>query len=421
MTPLETYNAICQYFQKVVGFQYLALGFYIPAYGYLANAWFDVDKSLGHKPIIISVILLLAPVLFGILQARLRQLYTQLASAGHGIENEYLKGDQRAFFHAQDKKGFEERSVARCLWEAFIPLKTSWKESVAVHSVIATVTLGSLLFGCYAFGCCAVWSARNIVQIVHRSSADRPAKRVGFQHAIHPDCSWELNRALVTKKDIDEAIAFETELEQNYARQAPEGTPWFTIKKGDSKVLVTAPHATNPTRNGELRPFADNGTGSLAEMLHRLAGATAVFTTFASPSDPNYYDDNDFKRALARLVDETRPVIVLDLHVSHQNRPYDLDIGTMNGNSMPGGEHLLNPLLTTLQKEGMRNFSTNYFPAIKAQTVTKFVSSKGVPCVQLEFSSTWTSPGRSDLHAHRYAQLLQAVVRFIGEVDNHGN
>lgn len=231
----------------------------------------------------------------------------------------------------------------------------------------------------------------------------------------------EIRKAIITKGHIVDAIAFEKSLAQNASRLAPEGTPWFAVRKGNSKVLVTAPHATRPTRNGELRAYADGGTGSLAEMLHRLADATVIYTTYASPSDPNYYDDNEFKRSLSRLADETRPQIVLDLHVSHCNRPYDLDIGTMNGRSLLGRTRLLSRLLAILHEEGMANFSSNYFAAGKAQTVTKFVSSKGVPCVQLELSSTWTSPGTSDLHAHRYAQLLQALVRFIKEVDNRGN
>jgi hypothetical protein len=230
----------------------------------------------------------------------------------------------------------------------------------------------------------------------------------------------ELERALITKKHIDDAIAFEQDLEQRYASPAPTGTPWFIVKRGNSKVLVTAPHATCPTRNGKLRSFADSGTGSLAEMLHRLANATVIYTTFASPSDPNYYDDNEFKRAVAEIIAERPPLIVLDLHVSHWNRPYDLDVGTMNGRSLLGKERLLNRLLQELRKEGLRNFSSNYFAAKGAKTVTQFVSSKGVSCIQLEFSSTWTSPARSDLHAHRYAQLLQALVRFVRQVDGRG-
>ena len=184
-----------------------------------------------------------------------------------------------------------------------------------------------------------------------------------------------------------------------------------------STVIVTAPHATCPRRNGKLRPFTDGGTGSLAEMLHRLADTTVIYTTFASPSDPNYYDNNEFKQTLAKIITERPPLIVLDLHVSHWSRPYDLDLGTMNGLSLLGQEQLLNRLLEVLRQEGLRNFSKNYFAAEEAMTVTKFVSKRGVPCIQLEFSSTFTSPVISDLHAHRYAQLLQALVRFVWEVD----
>ena len=40
------------------------------------------------------------------------------------------------------------------------------------------------------------------------------------------------------------------------------------------------------------RRFADGvGTASLAVALHKLTGATVIYTTHASPSDPNYYHD----------------------------------------------------------------------------------------------------------------------------------
>ena len=232
-----------------------------------------------------------------------------------------------------------------------------------------------------------------------------------------------LRRAFIEKQHVADAIAFEKTLEENSTRFAPEGTPWFTVKKGASRILISAPHATHPTRHGELRGFADPGSGSLAEMLHRLADVTVIYTTYASPSDPNYYDDNDYKRALAKLLEEEQPLIVLDLHVSNHNRPYDLDIGTMNGHSLHGADHLAARLLEILREEGMRNFSANYFNAgspyaNEPQTVTRFVSAKGVPCVQLELNSTWTCAGKSDAHAHRFGQLLQGMIRFIREVND---
>lgn len=75
-------------------------------------------------------------------------------------------------------------------------------------------------------------------------------------------------------------------------------------------------------------------------------------------------------------------------------------------------------LARTLEREGIYNFSQDYFSAERNQTVTKWVSGHGVPCIQLEISATWVAPEQDNLSAHRYAQLLEGLVRFIQAVDS---
>lgn len=219
-------------------------------------------------------------------------------------------------------------------------------------------------------------------------------------------------RAVVAKSDVDRAAKIEGELAKRYGELAPPGTAWFEVHTGNRPVVVSAPHATNPTRDGKLR-FADAGTGSLAALLHDLAGCTAIYTTYASPSDPNYDDENEYKEQLRKLLETRKPALVIDLHASHWNRPYDVDFGTLHGRSLLGKSEVLRELANHLRNEGIGNFSQDYFAASKNATMTKWASSLGVPAIQLEISTTWTTPGPDELLAHRYAQLLQALVRFI--------
>jgi hypothetical protein len=229
----------------------------------------------------------------------------------------------------------------------------------------------------------------------------------------------------VDKKHVDEAVRHEQALAASYERAAPPGQPWFEVVKGSSRVLVVAGHATAQTREGTTKP-ADGGTGSLAFMLARLACATAIYTTYQSPSDPNFYDDNEFKERLAALIGEIQPAFVLDLHASHPFRPYDVDFGTMGGKSLRGDSSWLIALASALEREGLRSFSQDWFGASRNQTVTKFVEARGVPVVQLELNSTWMLPrckpgveceGLSGLQPQRFSQLLQALTRFIHDVD----
>ena len=225
-----------------------------------------------------------------------------------------------------------------------------------------------------------------------------------------------LRKAIITPADVEAAIAAEKTLAENYELLPAAGQAWFETLPGTGRILIVAGHATAQTREGSMK-VPDRGTGGLAVALHKLTSSPAIYTTHRSPSDPNYYDDNAFKEAVARLVEETRPILVLDLHASHSLRPYDVDFGTMGGRSLLGHDEWLKLLARTLREEGLMNLSQDYFPAAKNQTVTKFVSARGTPALQIEISSTLLQPDRDPLYGHRFAQLLQALARFVSTVE----
>lgn len=238
------------------------------------------------------------------------------------------------------------------------------------------------------------------------------------------EAPWRLfPRAIVEPKMVTDAAAFEATLAPHAEVLATDGAPWWTLTPGPSKVLLVAGHATAQTREGEKK-VADGGTGSLAWLLGQLTGCAVLATTFMSPSDPNYADDNTFKHELERLLTETHPALVLDLHASHPSRPYDVDFGTMEGASLLGQPDLLQDLVAALRLEGLGNFSQDRFAASKNATVTKFVTARGVPAMQLEVNSTWLLPTPptaacatpcvdTALQRQRFAQLVEGLVRFI--------
>nr|MBI3614799.1 ketol-acid reductoisomerase [Nitrospirota bacterium] len=221
------------------------------------------------------------------------------------------------------------------------------------------------------------------------------------------------HRFLVTKDHVRETIEHEKAFAQYYDVKAPAGENWFAIDLGTSPVLIVAGHATAQTREGK-RKAADRGTGSLAVMLHKLAGATAIYTVYESPSDPNYDDDNTFKETLSKLLQEIQPTLVLDLHTSHADRPYAVDFGTMDGKSLLERSEVLGQLEDALRGEGVQDFSNEYFPARHHHTITKWVSGHGVPCIQLEINSTWlVRAADNPAEFHRFAKLLQGLVTFL--------
>lgn len=220
-------------------------------------------------------------------------------------------------------------------------------------------------------------------------------------------------RAIVEPSLIYQAIEIEQALDAREGQVIEEGAPWFKVVPGSIPVIITAPHATRPLRNGNRR-FADGGgTAALALSVASLTGAHVIYTTEEGPSDPNYYDDNAFKQELARLIREVQPRYVLDIHGSHPYRPYDIDLGTMQGRSLLGDEELQFELISALRNEGIFNISSNRFGASKNQTITKFASGLGVPTIQVEVNTTYLSPSEGNLEAQRFSKLVQAMVRYV--------
>lgn len=235
-------------------------------------------------------------------------------------------------------------------------------------------------------------------------------------------------KAAFGKDMVCRTIDEERRLKTYYDIDAPDGQKWYKILSGTSKVLIVAPHATSALRSGKWKG-PDSGTGSIAILLNQLADCPTIVTVYRSPSDANYYDNNDFKKSLKGMIEKYKPILVLDLHASHGNRPYDIDFGTMNDKSLRGQHGLLEIVSNHFYNEGLINQSKDYFAASKNLTVTKFVSHLGVPSIQCEINQTWL-PNGSDLNCgvssklsagqkiqhQRVAKLLQALVRIVKHI-----
>jgi hypothetical protein len=196
----------------------------------------------------------------------------------------------------------------------------------------------------------------------------------------------------------------------------PQNTAWYEVLDGTSKVLISAPHATAQSREGRLKD-PDEGTGALAMVLNKLARTPVIYTTWASPSDPNFYDSNAYKEELERQIRLRKPLLVLDLHASNASRPYDMDFGTMHGKSLSGHENYLVLLRKRLQDAGIQNLSDNFFPAEKNATVTKFSNGHKVSSIQLEINASFLRPERGGEYEQRYLRLVGVLVAFVKDMD----
>lgn len=217
----------------------------------------------------------------------------------------------------------------------------------------------------------------------------------------------------VVPGDIDKAIVLANTLDGRANKPPPPGEKFFAELSGSQPVIVTAPHATRTVRNGVTRFSDGGGTGALAAALHAKCGVTVLYTAWKSPSDANHVPNNALKRRLGELIAAQAPVLVLDIHGSHPHRPYDVDLGTMHGESVEPDPAIVPQLTAALRTAGLMNVSDNHFPAAGPHTITRFARAKDVAAVQLEFSRTRLEPQGSRLDAHLFAQALEGVVKFL--------
>jgi hypothetical protein len=110
-------------------------------------------------------------------------------------------------------------------------------------------------------------------------------------------------------------------------------------------------------------------------------------------------------------------MFVIDLHASDRSRPYDVDLGTVHGASLLDESNWLDTLTRELENSGIKNISSNFFSAEKQESDTKFVSARGYACLQLEINADYLSPDMGKSYRKKTLHLLEALTRFIDDVN----
>lgn len=178
---------------------------------------------------------------------------------------------------------------------------------------------------------------------------------------------------------------YDSHFYQNKNLKTPNGEESYQIIEGSGKVLLTAPHTVNHIRKGRTK-LREVCTGAYAEVLHDLTNAPVIYMNYKD-IDSNYYDDTEFKFALSNYLDEHPEIkIVFDMHGASSTRPFDIDLGTMNGKSLNNKWFLPYLMKRYFKRENIKDISFNHFSAAYQDTVTKFVSKRGLVAVQIEIN-----------------------------------
>ena len=180
--------------------------------------------------------------------------------------------------------------------------------------------------------------------------------------------------------------------------------PRVVVAPRGSRVVVTAPHAVEHLRGGEVKR-ADMWTGGLALLLAQRSGAGAV-VELSRDGDPSWQAHHPFKDAVAAL----DPDVVLDLHAM-RSKDHVVELGTGEA----AGAHptpLALLVRDALEDAGVATLTDHRFPARGHATLTQWARHRGVDAVQLEVSVQLVPPFVDARSCERLvAALVDAVQR----------
>ncbi len=232
-------------------------------------------------------------------------------------------------------------------------------------------------------------------------------------------------------KIIDRVKELETLFSDN--QYDGSGQEAFKIEEGNIPIIVSASHAINQFREGQVK-WAEMYTGGIARYLHEVTGCHLIYSCMFTETDPNYDEPgfNKYQNRLAEYVKEKKIRILIDLHGATKKREYAVEMGTApKQNSIHGVEYEQDPSLHEYKyvadriKEIFENLFENstldqkkvwknqIFDAGDQNTVTKFISENTeTACIQLEINSSYRDPNNK----LEFLKLIDGLICIIKEL-----
>ena len=186
----------------------------------------------------------------------------------------------------------------------------------------------------------------------------------------------------------------------------------FEILNGARKILISAPHAVEQTREGKIK-LPEPVTGQIARELNKL-GFSAIIKTENLGDDANYDLCHPYKQALLEYCKENNICFVVDLHQLSYKREMDfcLGIGEENKNLLTHKTLALD-LVNLASKYGFEMRINDPFSAPE-KTVSGFCCIKDLPSCELEINSGLIA---SYCNATRYDDVFNFLLKFCENIE----
>lgn len=187
---------------------------------------------------------------------------------------------------------------------------------------------------------------------------------------------------------------------------------------GSNPALLLAFHSVNHWRieSGEVdqmrEKLADLYTGPIAISAALKSKSPWLIALSLEKDDPNFDPESPVRSYVTKLIEQTDPRVILDVHGAKKGQGFDLAIGT-------GGYPEDLPEFVTarnvFKSHGFNKVEIMKEGAFSAsgKTMTKLLRDSGLRAIQLEISAEFRSPQEETL---KYLSTLQALCTISSEL-----
>lgn len=226
--------------------------------------------------------------------------------------------------------------------------------------------------------------------------------------------NWRRHLSLCFSNPVSSALAFEDRQKYLYREDVSSDADGSVFIRGETPILVSAPHASVHKRMGKLKR-QEFYTGAISVILHSLTGCHVLYTNRVMKSDPNYYDDTPYKAKLGEVVKSNDIKFLVDLHGTGPERDHDIYPGLgVDKEFLLGNHDSLFELEACAELNRISLGALDVFPAAKQMTVTKYAArALGVPAIQLEINRRLREPEKNP---EDFTKLIMFLKDFIDKL-----
>lgn len=218
-----------------------------------------------------------------------------------------------------------------------------------------------------------------------------------------------------------ESFNLKEELENQF-KKLKKTNKNFALLNGDKKILLSAPHAVEQTRDGKIK-FAEPETALIALYLNSF-GYPAIIKTTNENDDANHDVDCLYKNNLLQYCKSNNIKFIVDLHQLSPKRDMDFCLGTgdFNNKNLANKSYLLNNITEEISKSQF-NYKINYpFAAAGLGTISGYMSNQNFSSIQIEINSNLVSSYCNAKFFDEVCKLIKNIVLSIEkEVELHEN